>query len=728
MQIPALRRAPRASAPAHAGVPEDHRAPLDELLEVLREYLDAPAVADIHRAYRFGAEAHEGQHRRSGEPYIHHPLQVARILADMRLDERSIIAAILHDVMEDTPTVKDHLIDEFGQDVANLVDGVSKIGQIEFESKEEAEAENFRKMLLAMSRDMRVILIKLADRLHNMRTLNALAPPKRRQIARQTLDIYAPIANRLGLYGWSRELQDLSFMHLHPKRYDAIGKALKRHQGNRRSVIDKVCTGIKNQLDQGNVPSRVFGREKNIYSVYRKMRRKRASFKSIQDIYAIRVIVSSVDDCYRALGAIHSLYKPIPGRFKDYIAIPKANGYQSLHTTVFGTFGESVEIQIRTDHMHRIAEAGVASHWLYKSDEERIDRPQQLARQWLLDLLDTQQEAGNPGEFLEHLKIDLFPDEVYVFTPNGDIKKLPLGATALDFAYAVHSDIGNRSVGARVNAELVPLHTVLRNGDRVESLTSRTATPTPSWLNYVVTSKARATIRSYLKNQRHKDAVRLGRKLLDRATKSLKHRPRRISSKAKVAVLESLQIDSWEELLADIGLGKRLPMIVARQMFPGETCEAPTDEAQLQPLSIKGAEGMSIAYAKCCRPIPGDVVVGFFTSGRGIVVHTADCPNTGSYRRQPEKWIHLEWAKDTAGDFPVNLRMDTENKRGVLASLATTIAEQGSNINHVTVVERDGRNSTINFTIEVKDRTHLARIMRQLRNEKALIRLVRLKG
>ncbi len=726
MQIPALIRNPPLSLRAKPA-PPSHRALIDEICEVLAQYLDATAVDDVRRAYGFAAEAHAGQHRRSGEAYIYHPLEVARILAELRLDDRSIVAAILHDVIEDTPTAKDQLASEFGQDVANLVDGVSKIGQIEFESKEEAEAENFRKMLLAMSRDIRVILIKLADRLHNMRTLRALSAPKRRQVAAQTLDIYAPIANRLGLYGWSRELEDLSFLHLYPKRYDAIGKALKRNRGNRRSAINKIGNALENQLGQSGVAAQVSGREKNLYSIYKKMQRKRASFKTIQDIHAFRVIVPSVEDCYRALGAIHGLFKPIPGRFKDYIAIPKANGYQSLHTTVFGAFGESIEVQIRTEHMHRIAEAGVASHWLYKSDDERIDRPHQLARQWLLDLLDTQRQSGNPAEFLEHLKIDLFPDEVYVFTPQGEIKKLPSGATALDFAYAVHTDVGNRSVGARVNGELVPLHTVLGNGDRVEALTSRTATPSPSWLNYVVTSKARATIRAYLKNQRHRDAVRLGRKLLDHALKSLEHRPRRISSDAKVTLLELLNLESWEELLADIGLGKRLPMIVARQLLPGEKHDPP-DERQLEPLAIEGAEGMSIAYAKCCRPIPGDAIVGLFTIGRGIVVHTADCPNIGSYRRQPEKWIHIKWADTIEGNYPVTLRLDTENRPGVLASLATIIAEQGSNINSVHVVERDGQSSTISFTIEVTDRTHLARILRQLRMEKSLIRLVRVKG
>ncbi|MDH3375479.1 MAG: bifunctional (p)ppGpp synthetase/guanosine-3',5'-bis(diphosphate) 3'-pyrophosphohydrolase [Gammaproteobacteria bacterium] len=728
MQIPVLRRNWPASTwyKSHS-IPGDD-VPVEDLCQLVGEYLDRSAVDDIRRAYRFGADAHYGQYRRSGEPYIHHPLAVARIVAEMRMDSRSIMAAILHDVIEDTPTVKNQLASEFGDDVAELVDGVSKISQIEFDSKEEAEAENFRKMLLAMSQDIRVILIKLADRLHNMRTLEALRPDKRLLIARQTLDIYAAIANRLGLYGWSRELEDISFMYLYPKRYKAITKAIKRRQGNRKSVMKKLHTAIDSRLKQSGLQATVSGREKNVYSIYKKMQRKRLGFSDIQDIYAFRVIVDTADDCYRTLGSIHNLYKPIPGRFKDYIAIPKANGYQSLHTTVFGAFGESLELQIRTRAMHRIAEAGVASHWLYKSDDVKTNKPQELARTWLLELLDTQQQAGNPGEFLEHLKIDLFPDEVYVFTPKGDIKKLPLGATTLDFAFAVHTDVGTRCVGARVNHQPVPLHTVLNNGDHVEVMTSRSSRPTPSWLSYVVTSKARATIRSFLKNQRRKDSVRLGKKLLDRALKSLSYGPRRVKSEAKVALLESLNMNAWEDLLADIGSGKRLPKIVARQLVPAEHSVEEIREDQQQPLAIHGAEGMFITYAKCCRPIPGDAIIGFFTAGRGIVVHTADCPNIGEYRKHPEKWIHIHWAERVKGQFSVNLKMDTQNKRGVLARVATVIAEQESNINNVHVVERDGRYSTIQFIVEVDDRQHLANIMRNLRQEKSIFRLARVKG
>ena len=732
MSIPSLRRTPALPKPKSKGISglfPYRKEQVSGLVDVLKEYLDEQAVQNVCHAYEFSASAHDGQLRRSGEPYVYHPLAVARILADMRLDSRSVMAALLHDVIEDTPTAKEHLAEQFGKDVADLVDGVSKINQIEFESKEEAEAENFRKMLMAMSHDIRVILIKLADRLHNMRTLGALRADKRQKIAKQTIDIYAPIANRLGMYRWSRELEDLSFTHLHPKRYRTISKALKKRQGNRKSVVKKLRDSLEKQLAQGGLNARVMGREKNIFSIYRKMQLKRTVFDSIQDIYGFRVIVDSVEDCYRALGVIHNLYKPVPGRFKDYIAIPKVNGYQSLHTVVFGTFGESFEVQIRTEPMHRIAESGVASHWQYKTDKSSRFEPTEIARKWLLDLLDTQPQAGsNPGEFLEHLKIDLFPDAVYVFTPKGDIKKLPQGATALDFAYAVHSDIGNRCVGARVNHTLVPLHTVLRNGDHVESLTSRSAHPTPSWLKFAMTSKARAAIRSYLKKQQGKDSIRLGKRLLDRELKALKWSRRKIGTKQRSELLETLRLASWDDLLVDIGLGNRLPNVVARQLVPSGGEETTIDQSNLQPLEIHGAEGMLISYARCCRPIPGDSVIGFLTTGRGITVHTSDCPNIGEYRKHPDKWLHIAWAEEIDGEYPVNIRVDVENRRGVLADLAATIAEQGSNIENITTVERDSLSSTLNFTIGVNDRIHLAQILRQLRVKEGVLRISRVKG
>jgi len=711
------------------------RRPAGALCDSLSEYLDPPAIEEIYRAYLYGAEAHQGQRRCSGEPYIHHPIAVAEILSKLRLDSRSIIAAILHDVIEDTVADKESLTREFGEDVALLVDGVTKIGRLDFDNKEHAEAENFRKMLMAMSQDIRVILIKLGDRLHNMRTLDALSPEKRRYIARQTLDIYAPIANRLGLHEWSRELEDLSFQHLHPKRYRAISKGLKRRDGNRSATLEKLRLNIAEELAQSGLKAKVMGRKKNVYSIYRKMLDKRKSFSELYDIYGFRIIVGSVDDCYRALGIIHNLYKPIPGRFNDYIAIPKSNGYQSLHTTVFGAFGESVEIQIRTEDMHRIAEAGIAAHWIYKSDDKSGVRQQQLARQWLLDLLDTQKESGNAQEFLEHLKMDLFPDEVYVFTPKGDIKKLPRGATALDFAYAVHTDVGNHCTGARINRELVSLPTVLSNGDHVEVMTARNAHPNPAWLNYTVTSKARASIRAYLKKQRRKEAVTLGKRLLNRAIKDRGTGRKRITEAEKKRLLEELNIAEWNDLLADIGLGKRLAAMVAKQLRPPQ--DAPEEEAKPdtpsetqgnEPLAIDGAERMLISYARCCTPIPHDPIVGFFTSGKGVVIHTADCPNIAEKRKQPDRWLHVQWSEKVRGQFGVNLRVEAKNQRGVLGDVATQIAEQESNINNVHVEAKDGRTSTLKFNISVRDRTQLASILRGIHSLPKVIKVVRSKG
>ena len=704
---------------------------IEDLLQVLKTYLDHAAVADVERAYHYGARAHAGQRRRSGEPYIIHPVSVAKILAEMHLDSRSLMAALLHDVVEDTDNSLNELSEQFGEDVAMLVDGVSKITQIEFATPEQAEAENFRKMLLAMSRDIRVILIKLADRLHNMRTLDALDAERQRRIARQTLEIYAPIANRLGMYDWCSELEDLSFKYLFPKRFRAINAEAKRRQGNRRGVVAKIKSHLEAMLEERGVKARVEGRQKSVYSIYKKMQRKGSSFQEIFDIYAIRIIVDDVDTCYRTLGLVHASYSPIVGRFKDYIAIPKSNGYQSLHTSVFSQQDESIEVQIRTEQMHRIAVAGVASNWLYKSEhvggggEVPANAPE-LGRQWVLDLLDTQKQSGDPREFLEHLKVDLFPDQVYVFTPNGEIKQLPRGATALDFAYAVHSDLGGRCVGARINRQQVPLHQELRNGDRVEILTSRNSLPSPSWLNYAVTGKARSAIRATLKNRRQRESVVLGRKLLDRALRGVGHR-RRLSSNEKVHLLDSLGLSDWEELLADIGFGERPAMVVARQLVPAADGDE-VDGSSMQPLAIRGAEKLVITYGKCCHPIPGDPIIGYFGAGRGLVVHTTDCPNTATYRKHPERFVPLHWAEKIDTRFPVTLRLDTKNQPGALAGAATAIAEADSNIVNVNVFERDGLNSSLNFTIEVKDRKHLADIMRIIRSQAAVNRQTRIKG
>jgi len=701
---------------------------ISDLCALLETYLGPREVADVYNAYLFGAEAHDGQRRRSGEPYIFHPVAVARILAELHLDAKSIAAALLHDVIEDTGVPKSEIVARFGEDVAALVDGVSKIGQIEFQTQEEEQAENFRKMLLAMTQDIRVILIKLADRLHNMRTLGALGSGHRQRIARETLEIYAPIANRLGVYAWARELEDLGFAQLYPLRYRTLAEAMRKRHGNRKTFVEKVRGAIVERLAAEGFPADVRGREKNVYSVYRKMRQKGVRLEKIYDVYAFRVIVDSVDSCYRALGIIHNLYKPIPGRFKDYIAIPKANGYQSLHTVVFGPFGLSIEIQIRTEEMNRVAEAGVAAHWVYKSAGESAQQVQQRALQWLKDLLETQQQAGNPNEFLEHLKVDLFPDEVYVFTPKGDIRKLSRGASVIDFAYDVHTDVGHQCVGARVNGELVPLRTVLRNGDSVEILTAKGGRPNPAWLDYTVSGKARARIRHYLKNLQRDESVRLGKRLLGKALLAGGVQLSSLAEERKQQVLKAMRLAEWNDLLAEIGLGKRLAVVVARQLQPVGGEVVPATNGETPALAISGTEGVVVTYARCCRPIPGDRIMGYLSAGRGIVVHTDDCPNLGKFRKHPEQWLDVQWEKGVSGVFPVAIRVEVRNQRGALARVAAAIAEHEANIDAVTVEELDAQTSAIDLTVEVRDRVHLAQILRRIRGQDIVRHIARKKG
>jgi RelA/SpoT family (p)ppGpp synthetase len=721
-----LRRKRPASGATRTRYFASDPKPAGALTDRLREYLDDAGIAEVYRAYLFSAQAHDGQRRVSGEPYVHHPVAVATILAELRLDYRALIAALLHDVLEDTRFTKQQLVVDFGLEVAELVDGVTKIGRLEFENPEQAEAENFRKMLLAMSQDIRVILVKLADRLHNLRTLDALAPAKRHAIARQTLEIYAPIANRLGLHDWYHELEDLSFAHLYPLRHRAIARAIAKAEGGHKKVLRRQREEIGEALTRAGIRANVEARHKSAYSVYRKMRAKRRKIAQMDDLYGFRVVVGGADECYRALGVVHKLYKPVAERFKDHIAIPKNNGYQSLHTTVCGVHGGMVEVQIRTEEMHRVAQAGVAAHWIYKQGGDAGTGPTSLARQWLLDLLDTQSQTGSPREFLEHLKIDLYPEEVYVFTPRGAIKKLPRGATALDFAYAVHSDVGDRCAGARVNQQLVSLPTVLKNGDHVEILTADTARPTPAWLKYTVTSKARSAIRAHLKNQQRDDAVRLGKRLLKQSLRLGRFSRIKIGEEQKQRLLATLRVGTWEDLLAGIGLGERLPQLVARQLesAKGEGAAATPDGAAL---TLSGTEGMLVNYARCCRPIPGDSVVGLFTAGRGMVVHVDDCRNARDIRRNTGQGITLEWAPDVQGDFPVNLRVDVENQRGVLARIAAAIAEMESNIDNVGVEDRDDRHSTIRFVIEVKNRAHLAGLLRRIRREPQVMKVARTK-
>ena len=715
-------------------IPQEMHSPVDlaDDLERLRGklslYLKPDEVTRIESAYVFGNTAHLGQFRSSGDPYISHPLAVADTLADWHLDPQAITAALLHDVMEDTAIPKQVIAEKFGKAVAELVDGVSKIDRIENQSFEEAQAENFRKMLLAMARDVRVILIKLADRLHNMQTLGAVPPQKRRRIARETLDIYAPIANRLGLNALYRELQELAFRNLRPLRYRVLEKAVKRARGNRRQVVDKIMESLRHSLPEAGIEAEVMGREKHLYSIYRKMRQKHLSFSQVLDIYGFRVIVNDVPTCYLALGVLHSLYKPVPGKFKDYIAIPKANGYQSLHSTLIGPYGTPVEVQIRSREMHHIAESGVASHWLYK-DETALDELQKKTHKWLKSLIELQSASGDSAEFLENVKVDLFPDEVYVFTPQGKILVLPRGSTAVDFAYTVHTDIGNRCVACRINFEMMPLRTELRNGDRVEIITAELPNPNPTWLSYVRSSKARAQIRHYLKTQQMDESVALGERLLAQALHGLGIDINDLSGAVWERFVRGCGAKSKTEVLTDLGLGKRHTGIVARRLVADREAEGgtPREHKQQGSIIISGDEGIAMQLAKCCRPIPGDPIVGIIRKGQGLLVHTHDCRSIGKSSHEKDNWVDVDWDRGIERFFEVSIRIVTENRRGVLAKIAAEIAAGGSDIQNVGIENDPGIYTTLNFTLQVTNRVHLARIMRSLRRISEVVRITRTK-
>ncbi|MFA7632486.1 MAG: bifunctional GTP diphosphokinase/guanosine-3',5'-bis pyrophosphate 3'-pyrophosphohydrolase [Thiohalomonadaceae bacterium] len=697
---------------------------ISDLCTLLETYLEPEQVAEVFQAYLFSAEAHDGQLRISGEPYIFHPLAVAYILAEMHMDAPSIIAALLHDVIEDTPTAKKQIAEQFGSEVAELVDGVSKLTSIRFESKAEAQAENFRKMILAMTRDLRVIIIKLADRLHNMRTLEVLRPDKQRRIARETLDIYAPIASRLGMNRLRLELEDLGFAAHYPMRRRVLAEAVKKARGNRREIIGKIETALKGRLQQEGVNCRVTGREKHLLSLYKKMRSKNLFFHEVMDVYAFRITVDRVDTCYRTLGIVHNLYKPVPGKFKDYIAIPKANGYQSLHTILFGPYGVPIEVQIRTEEMDRLAEAGIAAHWLYKTGDGGGISAQARAREWLKNLLEMQQSAGNSLEFLESVKVDLFPDEVYVFTPRGEIMELPRGATAIDFAYDVHTDVGNSCVAVKIDRRLMPLSTQLANGQTVEVITAPGARPNPTWLNFVSTAKARTNIRSYLKNQRHDETIDLGRQLMEQAMTDLDETLLMVPKERIEAALQEMNLESMDELLEQIGLGNRMAPLVARLLVPADALTT-VQGTDARPLYIKGTEGAIVTFAKCCRPIPGDSIMGFLSTGRGITIHTQTCKNIADYRKQPEKWINVQWAEGINATFPSDLRVEVTNQRGALATVASVIANTDANIENVSLEDRDGIHTAINLTVAVRDRIHLARIIRNLRALNKILKVSR---
>jgi GTP diphosphokinase / guanosine-3',5'-bis(diphosphate) 3'-diphosphatase len=705
-------------------LPGGRRTPgLKELLAAVGSYLPAEQVTRIREAAEFGASAHKGQKRLSGEPYIAHPVAAASILADLHLDADTIIAAILHDVIEDTPTPKDQLAARFGADVAELVDGVTKLDQIKFKSREEAQAESFRKMLLAMVRDLRVILVKLADRTHNMRTIEAMAPARRRAIARETLEIYAPIAERLGLYNMKLELEDLGFHALYPRRYLVLERALKKARGNQKEFLKKIEQQLNAALLKNGVPARVETREKHLYSIYNKMRRKRAILNEIVDVYGIRVIVDKPDTCYRTLGIVHAVFKPMPGRFKDYIAIPRVNGYQSLHTTLFGPNGVPIEVQIRTEDMHRVAEAGIAAHWKYKSGESAADSMQQArTREWLSNLVEMQ-EDGNSEEFLESVKVDLFPDKVYVFTPKGTILRLPSGATVVDFAYAVHTDIGNRCVAAKVDRRLTPLRTVLRNGQTVEIITAKGAMPNPSWVNFVVTAKARSAIRHYLKSLRRTEAIALGQRLLNQALGEFRVSLDDVTPEAQQAALGELGMKDLDELYERIGLGERLAPLVARRLLPSGQTEDAT--GALAPLAIAGTEGLLVTYARCCFPIPYDPIFAFLSAGRGVVIHRENCVNVEDYRKHPEKWLPVSWQTAPDREFSSEIRVYVVNRTGVLAAVAAAIASTETNIDHVSIDEQDSDASILTFELRVRDRKHLARIVRVIRRMPDVTRVTR---
>jgi len=703
---------------------------ISDLCDLADNYLEPDQVREIYRAYQFGAEAHEGQQRASGEPYIHHPIQVARILAEMRLDHQSIVAAILHDVIEDTDTAKAQIAKTFGKEVADLVDGVSKLTQIRFESRAEAQAEYFRKMLLAMARDIRVILVKLADRLHNMRTLSALSSPKRRRIARETLEIYAPIAHRLGLNSIRLELEELGFKALYPMRYRVLASEVKKARGHRKQVIRKIETAMKRRLRQEELSARVEGREKHLYSLYRKMRTRDLSFSEVLDVYAFRIMVEKADDCYRALGKIHSLYKPVPGKFKDYVALPKPNGYQSLHTALFGPYGAPIEVQIRTDDMHAVAEAGIAAHWLYKTGGSPSNTAQKRARHWLKELLDMQKQSGDSIEFLESVKVDLFPKAVYVFTPAGDIMALPRGATPVDLGYAVHTDVGNTSIAVKIDGRYAPLSTTLETGQNVEIVTAPWGRPNANWLNFVVTSKARSNIRNYLKNLRSGEANELGRRLLTQALASESFVLDDIPDARISSLLEEFSLQTLDDLLEEIGLGKRLAPLVALRLLPekGNGKDNDTSKNANQPLYIKGSEGMVVNFGKCCRPIPGAPVVGFVSAGRGIVIHTASCKNLADFSDKPEKWVDVAWEPNIDGDFSVEIRADVKDQKGVLATVAAAISDVGANIENVSLENRDGTTSALTFVVAVTGRAQLAHIIRRVRGIPQVSRIGRARG
>ena len=700
-----------------------------QLTDKLSRYLDRKDVAKVARAYKYSEQCHQGQMRQSGDPYISHPLAVANILADMRMDHESLMAGLLHDVIEDTGATKGQISRRFGRTVADLVDGVSKLTEIEFETKAEQQAESFQKMTLAMSRDIRVVLVKLADRLHNMRTLGVLSPEKRRRIARETLEIYAPIAQRLGINDIRIEFEDLGFATMYPLRHRRLREAMKAARKNRKEIVTEIQKAIEVRLEGESFHALVKGREKHLWSIYQKMRSKKKSFRDIMDVFAFRLVVDSVDDCYRILGMMHNLFKPVPGEFKDYIAIPKANGYQSLHSLLVGMHGVVIEVQIRTKEMEMMANYGIAAHWEYKSGSNNVDGNQRRANRWVQGLLEMQKHAGDSLEFLEHVKADLFPDEVYVFTPNGEIAELPSGATPIDFAYSVHTGIGDSCIACRVDGQLTPLSEQLKSGQKVEIVTADGAQPNPNWLNFVVTAKARSAIRHFLKNQQHDESVDLGKRLLDQALSNFGTQYKELKKSQIKRLLKETGAKSFEYILQQIGLGNRVPFAVANVLVPADKRKiADGKKNSTLPVLIDASDGLLLHYARCCHPIPGDPILGHISPGKGIVIHLESCRNLKEIRSNPEKCMSLNWSPDVRGEFAVELKVEVTPERGFIASLASRMTEKDATIERISVNEKDAFTSIVDVVLTVRDRIHLADILRRARGLKPVRRIYRVKN
>ena len=700
-----------------------------QLTDKLSSYLDRKEVAKVARAYKYSEQCHQGQMRQSGDPYISHPLAVANILADMRMDHESLMAGLLHDVIEDTGVTKGQISRRFGRTVADLVDGVSKLTEIEFETKAEQQAESFQKMTLAMSRDIRVVLVKLADRLHNMRTLGVLSPEKRRRIARETLDIYAPIAQRLGINDIRIEFEDLGFAAMYPLRHRRLREAMKAARKNRKEIVTEIHQAIEVRLEGESFPALVKGREKHLWSIYKKMRSKKRSFRDIMDVFAFRLVVDSVDDCYRILGMMHNLFKPVPGEFKDYIAIPKANGYQSLHSLLVGMHGVVIEVQIRTKEMEMMANYGIAAHWEYKSGSNNVGGNQRRANRWVQGLLEMQKQAGDSLEFLEHVKADLFPDEVYVFTPNGKIAELPSGATPIDFAYSVHTGIGDSCIACRIDGQLTPLSEQLQSGQKVEIITADGAQPNPNWLNFVVTAKARSAIRHFLKNQQHDESVDLGKRLLDQALSNFGTHYKELKKSQIKRLLKETGAKSFEYILQQIGLGNRVPFAVANVLVPEDKRKIADDKKNSTlPVIIDASDGLLLHYARCCHPIPGDPILGHISPGKGIVIHLESCRNLKEIRSNPEKCMSLNWSPVVRGEFAVEIKVEVTPERGFIAALASRMTEKDATIERISVNEKDAFTSIVDVVLTVRNRIHLADILRRARSLKLVHRIYRVKN